>query len=294
MRVESVVFIGHNALGDLLCTTPVIRAFRHANPNVRIVYVVQNANFCRILDGNPDIDLLLYNEQMYLHGLSQFSQEWLHSLPLDIRKQGMLYNFDIRQVCTSWEAYQQHISQGFSKLLNIPIDSTRPVVVVQDKDRRTAKMFTSRPYVLLSMHSISNPPRSNENGGLKNWPKEYWATLAKEFYQRGLNIIAVGAEKDEQFPFSHVKNLYGLPIKIVAALIEQCAGFITIENGLAHLAAALDVPTVQLYAPIVPQAWAYPAEATRWRTIYEDPLTVTPQRVLKTFQEIFEFQKVGT
>jgi hypothetical protein len=50
--MKKAFFIGCNALGDTLCTTPALRAFRKANPDIFVSYVVQNATYCRALDGN--------------------------------------------------------------------------------------------------------------------------------------------------------------------------------------------------------------------------------------------------
>ena len=85
MCVNKAVFLGVNALGDTLCTTPVIRAFRRANPGTAIVYLTQAAPFTRILDGNPDIDLLIYSERLYFNGIPDQTNAWLSLLPLDLR-----------------------------------------------------------------------------------------------------------------------------------------------------------------------------------------------------------------
>ncbi|MEK7405351.1 MAG: glycosyltransferase family 9 protein [Acidobacteriota bacterium] len=270
--MKKAVFIGHNALGDTLCTTPVIRAFRGANPEVFIIYVVQNAGFCRVLDGNPDIDLVLYNEWMYLHGMTRFSQEWLHSLPLDLAETTLLYQFDIRQVCTTAEAFQEHISIGFSKLLGIPIESVRPVVTISPEEERLARCFTAMPYVVFSMHSIANPLLDNGQGRAKDWPPENWLCLAGQIRNWGdFDVIAVGSEKDTQTASPLIRNLYGLPIKIVAALLREAACVVTLENGIAHLCAAVDAPTVEIYSDIVPRAWANPAESTCCRVFFGNP-----------------------
>lgn len=282
--------MGFNALGDTLCTTPVIRAFREANPDTFIIYLVQNAPFCRVLDGNPHIDLVLYNETMYCYGLTKYSPDWLTSLPFDLKEPAKLYRFDIRLVCTSAERFEEHISVGFSKMLGIPINSTRPVVVVSAEEERLARTFVSKPYVILSMHSVSNPVRKDGQGAAKDWPRENWLCLAKQIHDWGdFDVIAVGAEKDAQYPSPLIRNLYGLPIKIVAALLQNAACVVTLENGLAHLAAGVDAPTVQIYSNIVPLGWANAAEATRRRVFYGDPQQFSCQEVVAAVKEtIFE------
>lgn len=279
--MQKCVFIGHNALGDTLCTTPVLHAFRRLHPDAFIIYVVQNAGFCRILDGNPDIDLVLYNEWMYLHGMTRYSPEWLASLPLDLQEQAMMYHFDICLVCSKLESFHEHISIGFSKLLNVPIDSIRPRVIVREEERKLARRFTPRPYVLLGMHSVSNPARPDgQSGGIKDWPVDSWGEIARDVRDMGdFDVIAIGSEKDPQKQLPYVRNLYGLPIKVVAALIEGASSFITVESGLAHLAAGVDASTVLIYPSTLPLGWANPAESTRTRVFYGDPLELSPDKV---------------
>ena len=61
LNQPDAIFVGFNALGDTLCTTPVIRAYRRRYPRARISYIVQGAPYTRVLDANPDIDLVLYS-----------------------------------------------------------------------------------------------------------------------------------------------------------------------------------------------------------------------------------------
>ena len=285
--MKKAVFMGFNALGDTLCTTPVIRAFKEANPDTFVIYLVQNAPFCRVLDDNPYIDLVLYNEMLYIHGLTNFSDEWLATLPLDLKEAANLYRFDIRLVCTSKEKFEEHISVGFSKLLNIPISSTRPVVSVSAREQRVAQSFVPKPYVIFSMHSLSNPAREDGQGLVKDWPYENWLCLAKQIQSWGdFDVIAIGSEKDPQHVSPLMRNLYGLPIKIVAALLQNAACVVTLENGLAHLAAAVDAPTVQIYSNIVPLGWANASEASRRRVFYGDPLKLSCQEVVTAVKEM--------
>lgn len=287
--MKKAIFLGFNALGDTLCTTPVIRAFRAANPDTFIVYLVQNATFCRVLDGNPDIDLVLYNETMYIYGLTKFDQQWLLSLPLDLKETTNLYRFDLRLYCTSMDVFQEHISVGFSKLLGIPINDTRPVVVVNAEEQRQARSFVSKPYVVFSMHSIANPERKDGQGHVKDWPRENWLCLAEQIRSWGdFDVIAVGSEKDAQILSPLMRNLYGLPIKVVAALLQNAACVVTLENGLAHLAAGVDAPTVQIYSDIVPLGWAKPADASCWKVFYGDPQKMSCHEVGAAVKEIAE------
>lgn len=272
--MKKAFFIGCNALGDTLCTTPAVRAFRKANPDVFIAYIAHNATYCRVLDGNPDVDLVIYNEYLWLHGMDGFGIEWFHSLPLEVEQTSLLYHFDMNAVCSTEQAFHQHIARGLAKTVGIPIQSVRPVVRVTEDERRTARLLVRRPYVILSRHSNANP-RLPDGSGKKDWPDENWRKLAESLNRRGFDVISVGSETDSRFASPHARDLHGLPIKVLAALLEGAACLVTLENGIAHLAAAVDVPMVELYSTIVPLEWAYPAEMTHHDVIYEVPQSVS-------------------
>lgn len=276
--MKRAFFIGCNALGDTLCTTPAVRSFRQANPNVFIAYIVQNATYCRVLDGNPDIDLVIYNEHLWLRGMDGFAVEWFHTLPLEVEETTPLYHFDMNAVCSSEASFHEHIAMGLAKSVGIPIQSVRPVVQVTEEERRTARLLVRRPYVIFSRHSNANP-RLPDGSGAKDWPDQNWRTLAESLHRRGFDVVSVGSETDSRFGSPHARDLHGLPIKVLAALLESAACLVTLENGVAHLAAGVDVPIVELYSTIVPLEWAYPAEMTRREVIYEVPGSVSFDRV---------------
>jgi ADP-heptose:LPS heptosyltransferase len=283
--VKKAIFLGLNALGDTLCTTPAIRAFRRANPGTWIVYIAQAAPFCRVLDGNPDIDLLLYSERLYFDGIPAQVAPWLATMPIDLREEAMLYRLDLSQACTSDSAFRQHISQSFARLFQLDIPSTRPIVVLSDQERRAARTFASRPYVVFSPHSVSNPDRPDGNGKRKDWPRERWQELAARLAQLGdFAIYLLGSERDPPVGLEGVQPLYGLPIKVVAALLENAACVVTVENGIGHLCAAVEAPTVLIYADLMPIEWASPGSSAV-RVIYGDPFSLPCDGVLEAVRE---------
>ncbi len=285
--MERTIFLGFNALGDTLCSTPTIRAYRKAHPRAHITYITQHATYTRVLDNNPDIDIILYSELMAMHGLSKFSIDWLYTLPLDFSVPSMLYTFDITQVCTTQEVFHSHIAKGFSSLLKIPISSVRPIIRLTPEEEKAARSLIKGPYAILSRHSNSNPARKDGNGNVKDWPEERWKKVCEYMRSRGIKkIISVGSEFDPQTRVEHWTNFYGLPIRLVAALMKHASCVITLENGLGHLAHAVDAPMVMIYSDIVPLGWANPAEATNCEVLYGDPHQLLPDDVIAAVDNI--------
>ena len=276
LNQPDAIFVGFNALGDTLCTTPVIRAYRRRYPKARISYIVQGAPYTRVLDGNPDIDLVLYSEFLTRHGMKGFSADWIREQPIDLSRGATMFLFDMNQVCTSWDAFQEHIATGFSRLVQIPIEGVRPIVHVTPGERTAAASLVRGPYAVLSMHSNANPPRVGGEGRVKDWPLDRFAAVCAHLRTRGIvDIVAVGSEFDDKRHDPQWRSLHGLPIKVVAALLQEASVVITLENGLGHLAHAVDAPMVMIYSNIVPLGWANPVEARRCAVLYGDPREVT-------------------
>ncbi|MBI5492915.1 MAG: glycosyltransferase family 9 protein [Deltaproteobacteria bacterium] len=76
MEIESVIFIRRDNIGDLVCTTPAIRAVRRAFPRAKIGVLVNSYN-APVLRGNTDIDrLYVYQKPKHLPGKSRLAVLW--------------------------------------------------------------------------------------------------------------------------------------------------------------------------------------------------------------------------
>lgn len=279
-------------MGDTLCTTPALRAFRRDHPDTYIIYVVQNSGFCRILEGNPDVDLLLYSEVLYANrGVGDLGMNWLRTLPLDLAEPAHVHHFHLPLAMTKPEFLQVHIASNFARMLGVTLDSTRPTVTISAADRRNIGKFWRRPYVVFSMNSVTNPPRDTGNGRIKDWPPERWFELAGWLRtELKLEVIAIGAENDPQYDTHLVRSLFGLPVKLTAALIEGAECLVTLENGIAHLAAGLDAPAVVIYSDAYPRGWAEHQGLSRTRVFYGDPTALPWESVRDAVSEIIHLK----
>jgi ADP-heptose:LPS heptosyltransferase len=99
----------------------------------------------------------------------------------------------------------------------------------------------------------------------KRWPLSRFISLARKLLlqeKRKLLLIEGPAEKglaryiEQQLPSAEVILAESLRLSLLAAVIEQCGIFVGNDSGIAHLAAALKVPSVVLFGPTLPQHWA--------------------------------------
>ncbi len=113
------------------------------------------------------------------------------------------------------------------------------------------------PLATIALHPGSGSER-------KNWPEANWSelliTLANE---SAYNLLLVGGEAEgariENFakflPGHRIRVARNLPLKELARQLKGCAGFIGHDSGITHLAAAVGLPTLALWADTNLDIW---------------------------------------
>lgn len=84
--------------------------------------------------------------------------------------------------------------------------------------------------------------RTRTDWGRKAWP--HWNELAASL---STPILILGAQDDLEPWMNDKPRLLGAPIRRVAGILARARGVIACDNGLAHIAAALDAPTIALF-----------------------------------------------
>ncbi len=283
--MRQIVFVSANLLGDCLCTTPAVRAFRRKHPDAFITYIAQNEEHCRILEGNPDIDRVFFSDELAASGLEIVDDSFLRSLGIDFNEPPQVYLFDVHALHRSRpDVFQDHICRGFARMAGVAVDSVRPVVSISAAERLAARALMRGRTIVLGMHTTSPVVGRDRESAMKDWFYERWLDLARQLQALGFDVIAVGGPKDMAITSRYFRNLYGLPIKTIAALLAEAACVITVESGLSHLCHAVDAPSVLIFSRDVPLVWTRPEEATRCRVIYDDLRLITCERVMAALQ----------
>ncbi len=101
--------------------------------------------------------------------------------------------------------------------------------------------------------------------GAKRWPLARFVDLAQKlmFQAQGRLLIIEGpAERGLAGQMMHALSEAGvirtecIPLALLAAVLGQCRAFVGNDSGIAHLSSALEVPSVVLFGPTLPQHWA--------------------------------------
>ncbi|MDP1519693.1 lipopolysaccharide heptosyltransferase I [Porticoccus litoralis] len=143
--------------------------------------------------------------------------------------------------------------QLFSQVLGYELPDTKPDFLLTGDGAKYAEWpspsveLPNRPYLVF----VHNASWDN-----KCWINEHWRQLIELAASEGFDVLLPwGAEWERQQAellaegFDHATVLPRLPLTDIASVLSHSSGAICVDTGLAHIAAALEVPMVTLYGP---------------------------------------------
>ena len=105
----------------------------------------------------------------------------------------------------------------------------------------------------------------------KCWPKYYWMRLAKLVTSSNYKVVLPWYTLEEEERANAVasqvvaaKVLPSLSLSQMAGVIAHAVAVVTVDTGLGHLSAALNMPTVALYGPTDPNWIGIKGQTTVW------------------------------
>ncbi|MBE0545845.1 MAG: hypothetical protein IH623_31320, partial [Verrucomicrobia bacterium] len=98
----------------------------------------------------------------------------------------------------------------------------------------------------------------------KNWPEPRWSELLTTVAGKTrYDFLLVGGEVEGQrlqrlaarLPPQRVQIAQSLPLSELAKRLQACAAFMGHDSGISHLAAALGLPCLVLWADTIEEIW---------------------------------------
>ncbi len=277
-----VLVVKMSSLGDVIHTLPALTDAARAIPGIRFDWVVEEA-FAEIPAWHPAVDTVIpiALRRWRKHPLRDFrGPEWTRCRAA-LRKQhydavldaqGLLksafvarlvkapvYGMDKRsareRLAAASYRYKiavprdlhavERIRLLFARALNYPLPTEPGDYALRDNLSPSERDL---PPSLLFFHGTARAE--------KLWPEEHWAALAGLAVQGGYTPwLPWGSEQEKARAERIVAAQEGarvlprLDLLGLAGMLLEVQGAVAVDTGLAHLSAALDVPTVSLYGP---------------------------------------------
>lgn len=154
------------------------------------------------------------------------------------------YTFDVPKNLHAVE----RVRNLFAQALGYPLPETRGDYGL---DKNSFVDIVPRERRVLFLHGTTRAD--------KHWPEAYWQQLCKKVNDAGYRVLLPWGNDTEKAraqrlaaTASNANILPRMNLSQLAAEIATCSAVVTVDSGLGHLTAALDVPAIALYGPTDP------------------------------------------
>jgi lipopolysaccharide heptosyltransferase II len=298
----NVLAVRFSSIGDVLLTTPLLRAIRHRHPGARITVLTKQA-YTPLLSHNPNVERVI--------GMSP--DRSLTSVAAELRAGRYTHRLDLHDslrtrmlrtlVPGRWRTYPKHraarailiyakrnryrdrrpvAERYFSSArdLDVAPDGRPPEFFLSAEAEREASDWLAARSLAQGRPMIAVAPGAAH--ATKRWPLEHWQALIRRFIARGFDVSIVGGADDvplgaelSQTPEGRVASAAGaLGLQGTGALLRRSAALVSGDTGVMHMATAVGTPVVALFGPTVEAFGFFPY--TNRASVLELALTCRP------------------
>lgn len=283
-----------SALGDVVLSTPSLRAIRRRFPQAHLAMVVGSAAYEVIARCPYLTDIILYDPHGKDRGVRRLRAfikrlraerfdysidlqnsrathaiAWWAGIPVRLgyrRKFGWLLNQAVRlpRVVLTPLAHQQYLLERGG----IVMDDQRLELWPSPLDEQRAEALLKAapeggvPATLIGVH-----PGGSGRWKTKRWPLERWAQLCGALARQQMQVVVFGGPEERALGERLASLAAPAPRVLIgqtslmelACLIRRCRVFVAHDSSSLHLAAAVGTPTVALFGPTDPRRHLPPA-----------------------------------
>jgi len=235
MKLDKILLIGLNGIGDLLMATPLIRTLRENLPESKIsIMVAAHRGTDEVIKYNPCIDeVIVYVPEKYrgILGKVRLVREirkkgfhaaivlypsyrtgfsfiiWLSNIPLRIghitqdsifkRRWENFYNRPLK-IKNSWHHIDFNLELA-SFLLGKKVSCSRgPEIYLSEEEKEWSRDFLDKHGVRPEDKLCGFHPGSHPEFKLKRWPKDWFIFLSQRLVEDGYKILLFGSKEEEE------------------------------------------------------------------------------------------------
>lgn len=291
---KRILIVRTDRIGDVILSTPVIKALRDANPFSYIAMMVKPYTKV-IVEGNPYLDeLIIYDkegkEKSWLASL-KFAFElkkkkfelavvlnpsnrsnlipFLAGIPKRVgynRKLGILLTDRIEDTKHEGKKHEIEYNLDLVRYLGIePQDKATFMATDPESEKWVEDIFKKENIKPTDKLVVLNPGSSDNS---KIWPAQRYAAVGDNLAQRGCKIIILGGPGDREITQQIMSLMHNPFINMVgnnnisqaASFLKKCSLFISTDTGPMHIASSLGVPIIAILgrnqAGLSPTRWS--------------------------------------
>lgn len=295
--MSNVLVVKLRYIGDVLLTTPFLRALRRGFPDARVTVLV-NPGTGEVLRHNPDVDEVCSLPRTGLIPQVQCYRE-LRAREFDCvvdltdgdrsafisfmtgarvrigfnhehRLRGRLYSRCVEAAYDAVHVIDYHAMALPS--LGLSMEGGDPILPLSGEDHERARHVVESLQLDRTRWIMIHPAARY---WFKAWPPDRFAALGDAFHERGFQVVLVGSPEERSIGTEILQTAKRSMISLIgntrllelAALMTRCRLFIGNDAGPMQMAAAVGCPVVALFGPSNPAVWA--PRGTHVKTIHK-------------------------
>ncbi len=284
-----ILLVRFSSIGDILLTTPLIRALRARHPGARIDALTK-ARFTPLLADNPHLDTVL----------SPADGEPLSALAARLRPTRYTHRLDLHGSIRSrqlrlllpgrWRGYRKHrLARGVLVLthrnhypagtppvperyfeaaegLDVQPDGGPPEFGIGAAATAEVDAYLFANGVDPERGLVALAPGAAH--ATKRWPVERWSSLAASLAATGRPVVVVGGPEDLPTASAVAAAAPGAVVAAgqfglqgTGALLARAAALVSGDTGVMHMATGVGTPVVALFGPTVEAFGFFPYRA---------------------------------
>ncbi|MGH7674396.1 MAG: lipopolysaccharide heptosyltransferase II [Gemmatimonadales bacterium] len=284
----TVLLVRFSSIGDILLTTPLVRALRHRHPDSRLVFVTKRAMAPLVAD-NPHLSEVVSLEpgeaigdlaarlraRRPTHGLDLHGG--LRSRALRVLVGARWSGYSNRRLARAalvsfkadWYGARVPVAERYfdaARALDVHPDGGPPEFALGAGARQRVAEWLARhgldgaPFVALTPGAAH---------GTKRWPLAHWIALAGRLDRAGYRLVIVGGPEDRGLAHQvtaagavAAANAAGeFSLQESGALLARARAVVSGDTGVMHMATGVGTPVVALFGPTVEQFGFFPYRA---------------------------------
>lgn len=284
-----ILVVRFSSIGDILLTTPLLRAIRTKWPGARVT-VVTKRQYVPLVSDNPNVTeafgiapqdtvrdvAALIRRVQYSHLLDL--QGGTRTLPLRMLARGPWSGFSHRRLARELlirfkhNRYSEHVpvpERYFEAAADLGVepDGGPPEFFLDPAAHEKAAGWLTRAGIGNKRPLVAVAPGAAH--ATKRWPVEHWIKLIRQIVQTGADIVVLGGPEDSAVGAeiaarggAQVASAAGdLSLQETGAVLKRAAALISGDTGVMHMATGVGTPVVALFGPTVRQFGFFPYNA---------------------------------
>ena len=300
-----VLVVRFSSIGDVLLTTPLLRALRRRHPEAAVTFVTKRA-MAPLVSDNPNVTQVVALEADEpighlaarvdpfdaTHGLDLHGSLRSRALRLLVRCRWSGYRkrklARTALIATKRNLYSRHVPVAeryfeAAQELDVTPDGEPPEFHLAAAARTRVEQWLGEQRLAGARLAALAPGAAHAT---KRWPVSHWIALGERLAAAGYKLVVVGGPEDRgvahQIGGTAVSAAGEFSLQETGALLARSQVLVSGDTGVMHMATGVGTPVVALFGPTVEEFGFFPY-STR-STVLQRALDCRPCSAMGTGQ----------